>query len=87
MDETTTNGTIFAVPPIIRLAILNNLGEIYYRLCHYGEMALVYDHMKNLNCYAHMGILVGGPFLDQVEIGGLIWNFMFLKRPVTAAAA
>lgn len=73
------------IPAVLRLAILNNLGEIYYRLHQYDHMVNIYDHMENL--WSRLAVLAGGPFLDQVETHGLMWNARFLKRPGTAAAA
>lgn len=71
------------VPEDLRLVILNNLGEAYFRLGQYDDMVLVYDHLKKR--YTH--IVAGGPFLNQDEKQGMLSNTLFLKRPDLAAAA
>lgn len=76
-----------AVPPTLRLAILNNLGEIYFRLSRYENMVSVNDYVKTSWCYVRIAVLVGGPFLNQAEMHGLQCNIMFLRKPEMAAAA
>lgn len=69
------------VPPVLRVVILNNLGEIYFRLCQYDAMASAYADMLNL------WRADTGPFLNHAERQGILCNAQFLKRPIIAAAA
>lgn len=71
------------MPRILHLALLNNLGEVLFRLSRYDEMVRAYTQLQKWRA----DIVLGGPLLNAVERYGLLWNILFLKKPFMAAAA
>lgn len=82
------DGTIPSdIPPILRLVILNNLGEIYFRLGQYDDMKSIHNRLKKSWRDDQTFVLGGEPFLNEIEKAGLLWNVLFLEKPDMAAAA
>lgn len=63
-------------------AIFNNLGEIYFHLCQYDDMAIVYSYLKELSCS-----VVEERDFSMLKLNGFLRNLILLKKPEIAAAA
>lgn len=76
MAGAAADATTDTVHPALRLAVLNNLGEVYFQLHRFDDMVIVYDHMQNLRD-VDVAVLTGGSFLDGADARGFLWNMCF----------